>query len=734
MRNFLLRSLALSALLAASHVAARADAADAPSFDRAWLTAWKQKNKVWRAVHRGFGTDAAVPVLKKIIDETYVPLGVNALVLEFSWNGFQFESDPKLTPHCRGWLTRAGARDLGDFCRSRGIRVIPLLSALGHQNATTAGGHSVLIEAYPEFLEPPPPGRKSFSWCPSHPDLPKVVQRMWDELLDAFQADAFHIGMDEVDLMASPECPRCRGKNPADLYAETIRMAHEHLVGRRGVEMLIWGDMLIDNDRFRPCGGFDQARLKVYPALDRVPKDIIICDWIYIWQDEYRSVGHYLEKGFRVLPTGYQRIASTLALIESSRRQADRLGCADQLLGYLNWGDYPPNPASLAAFRSMGMGSPDFWNRQRARWGVCGLGLTAAEIWEEVEAAPAGRKVLFSWPLETPMPCVAFRHQGGWRSTLAPLLNSWFYAAERSTAVPFAPENAFEAVFTTAKPAHQGRLYAQFVLPRALPGQMPGVRFAQLLCGGRVLWEDDVARRRDRLWIEVDITEAVENCDTVELTLRFVDRKDGFSGITSFSAMRLAEAGPEAASSETARGTEKPSFDSRHIQPPPSGLPILAATSPDGFQEVARRGPWLAGPVGDSRPSFFLFHFPPRTPTAAPGSACEITLKLDVPPRAARPLWLHFFLCDQCAEIKGYRVYELLHEGRTIWEEDIMANELCQLWRRVDVSNVAEPGRPLVLNFRVADRRPVGSYGTSSLLGEFILTTENPSHLPRKEP
>jgi uncharacterized lipoprotein YddW (UPF0748 family) len=41
-------------------------------------------------------------------------------------------------------------------------------------------------------------------WCPLHPEVNKVVFALIDEIIDAFEADAVHIGMDEIFLCGYP--------------------------------------------------------------------------------------------------------------------------------------------------------------------------------------------------------------------------------------------------------------------------------------------------------------------------------------------------------------------------------------------------------------------------------------------------------------------------------------------------------------------------------------------------
>ena len=67
-----------------------------------------------------------------------------------------------------------------------------------------------------------------------------------DEIIDAFRADAFHVGMDEFFLLGSELSPSTKGKNPGVLFAKAVNEIHGHLVRKRHVEMLMWGQSLDD--------------------------------------------------------------------------------------------------------------------------------------------------------------------------------------------------------------------------------------------------------------------------------------------------------------------------------------------------------------------------------------------------------------------------------------------------------------------------------------------------------
>jgi hypothetical protein len=86
--------------------------------------------------------------------------------------------------------------------------------------------------------------------------------------------------MDEVFLIGSKHCPRCKGLDKAYLFARAVNDCYTHLVNERGVEMLIWGDRLLDGAT-TGYGEWEAAMNGTQSAVDLIPKDIIQVDWHY---------------------------------------------------------------------------------------------------------------------------------------------------------------------------------------------------------------------------------------------------------------------------------------------------------------------------------------------------------------------------------------------------------------------------------------------------------------------
>jgi hypothetical protein len=272
-----------------------------------------------------------IPLLKRAIVEKLAPMGVNVLILEVDYN-FPFASHPELRG---GDLSLDDARDLAETCRKHHIRLIPMFNCLGHQS--WARTTFLLLTKHPEFDESPQvpknnPGIYCRSWCPLHPDVNPVVFALIDELIAAFGADAFHVGMDEVFLIADPGCSRCKGKDPAELFAKAVNDLHRHIVGERKVGMLMWADRLLDDVKLGfDYGEWEASQNGTGPAIDRIPKDVILCDWHYeTRKNGYPSLAYLQEKGFRVIPSTWWNKDAALAMLREARA-----GGTDRMIGHL---------------------------------------------------------------------------------------------------------------------------------------------------------------------------------------------------------------------------------------------------------------------------------------------------------------------------------------------------------------------------------------------------------------
>ena len=252
----------------------------------------------------GAPQSSEVDAFVKFITEELSSRKVNTLILRIDFN-YQFESHPELRDPSA--LSKADVKKMVDVCRQNKIRLIPQINLLGHQS--WAGKLSGLLRVYPEFDETPlvkmpekyvwpnADGLYCKSYCPLHPDVHKVVFALVDEICDAFETDAFHAGMDEVFYIGEDKCPRCSGKDKAELFAGEVNLIRNHLA-MKNRQLWIWGDRLIDG-KTTGMGMWEASMNNTYRAVDLISKDVMICDWHYERPDQ--SAVYFATKGLSVV-------------------------------------------------------------------------------------------------------------------------------------------------------------------------------------------------------------------------------------------------------------------------------------------------------------------------------------------------------------------------------------------------------------------------------------------------
>ncbi len=181
-----------------------------------------------------------------------------------------------------GILEKDEVADLVRCAAEYHIEVIPEIPSLTHVY--------FLLTAHRELAE-----IQEAEWpdtyCPSNPGSYKLLFDVLDEYIDVVKPKLIHAGHDEW-RMPWGVCPRCRGKDSRDLYAEDVSKIHAYLASK-GVRMGIWGDHLLEAvggkglvKRTSPAGYRYEipGALRPEQVKERIPKDILIFNWF--WNDD----------------------------------------------------------------------------------------------------------------------------------------------------------------------------------------------------------------------------------------------------------------------------------------------------------------------------------------------------------------------------------------------------------------------------------------------------------------
>ena len=273
----------------------------------------------FRGVHLFLPAREDIPFFKRLVEHILSPMGYNCIFLEFC-GGMEFESHPEISaayvhaveqgksgkwphfPHGQvaggKTLTKQEVAELVSFTRSFGIDVIPEVQSLGHvQYITVAHPEIAEIESQDpqedtevDIQEEDERPKRFYHHCccPSNPETYRILFDLLDEIIEVVQPKKYvHMGHDEVYEIGV--CPVCRQSTPAKLLAEDICRIHDYLA-QKGFTMMMWADML------QPV-----TKYETYAAIDMIPKDIIMLDFIWYFHMDQDIEDNLLQKGFKVI-------------------------------------------------------------------------------------------------------------------------------------------------------------------------------------------------------------------------------------------------------------------------------------------------------------------------------------------------------------------------------------------------------------------------------------------------
>ncbi len=199
---------------------------------------------------------------------------------ERSWGpGRQFQDSANSDTADGGVLEKEEVAELVQYVRQHHIDVIPEIPSLTHSY--------YLLTHHRELAE-----IKEAEWpdtyCPSEPAVYKLLFDVFDEYIDVMKPSMIHVGHDEW-RMPLGVCPRCKGKDPTELYAADLNRIYSHLRAK-GIATAIYGDHLIEALRGRKTQHVDNPGGQPYDmpgALSPeqvkrlIPKDILIFNWFW---------------------------------------------------------------------------------------------------------------------------------------------------------------------------------------------------------------------------------------------------------------------------------------------------------------------------------------------------------------------------------------------------------------------------------------------------------------------
>ena len=121
-------------------------------------------------------------------------------------------------------LEKSEVRDIVKYANQNFIEVIPEIPSLTH-------GY-YLLTRHPELAEYPG-DMWPYTYCPSNPATYDLMFDVYDEYMEVIKPKMVHIGHDEWWGAPLDVCPRCKGKDHSELFAQDISKIHQ-LFCRKG--------------------------------------------------------------------------------------------------------------------------------------------------------------------------------------------------------------------------------------------------------------------------------------------------------------------------------------------------------------------------------------------------------------------------------------------------------------------------------------------------------------------
>ena len=356
----------------------------------------------------------------KLID-SIVHLGYNSILLEIC-GGMEFKKHPEVN---EGWIKycssmnvlnekmnyaqrayyrvknsihtcNAGGgvysqeemKEIINYCRERFIEIVPEVPSLSHSE--------YFLVSHPELRECEDEPFASTA-CPSNPDLYKLVFDLYDEVIDVFEPKAIHIGHDE--WYSTCVCDKCKGKNPAKVFAEDVLKSYNYLK-EKGIKTYMWADKLLrvaeqsgevhggaekhiysvptkgdvksieimgtdypvydqywfDAPDWVKKEGFHQVVLDTADCIDLLPDDIMYCNWYFFLEPRLKD--ELLKRGKDMI---YGNFVSTIITSPKKRFELGAKG-----LSISSWAETSKICTQLwGTTFELGYGSIIAWNHER---------------------------------------------------------------------------------------------------------------------------------------------------------------------------------------------------------------------------------------------------------------------------------------------------------------------------------------------------------------------------------
>lgn len=279
---------------------------------------------------------------KKIIDNmarykmnTYMP---------YLEDMIQFDAFPAIGKY-RGALSKAEVKELIAYASNYFIEIIPIFQTLGHYENILSQDEFI---KYAEF-----PGAASLNVSSDSTYI--FLESMLKEVFDIFPSHYFHMGADE-----SYDVGLGKSKSLVDKYnAESDKTKHKKNHAKNGQTDKEDNDgiAIVHANHYKKvydiCKKYNKKVLMYsdivlqYPKIiELLPKDIIMVDWHYNPQDDYKSAKTFSDVGFKYIVSpavwNFYAVFPVNAIALPNIQHLTESGIENNSIGMINsnWGDY----------------------------------------------------------------------------------------------------------------------------------------------------------------------------------------------------------------------------------------------------------------------------------------------------------------------------------------------------------------------------------------------------------
>ncbi len=166
------------------------------------------------------------------------------------------------------------------------IEVIPEIPSLSHSYYLLTRHKNLADEPFMQWPD---------TYCPSNPNTYKLLFDVLDEYIHVMHPKMILIGHDEWWGTEIGICPRCRGKNYQELFAQDVTKIHDFLASK-GIKTGMWADYLFENVHGKnPIKWTTKSGYVYYtpgglpPSIVKkgIPKDVVTFN--YTWQSWWQA-------------------------------------------------------------------------------------------------------------------------------------------------------------------------------------------------------------------------------------------------------------------------------------------------------------------------------------------------------------------------------------------------------------------------------------------------------------